>query len=66
MIKRYYKITRSDCQGSYIKEDFNIKNALDAELFGMLEYSSVGDYITITVIEMDEEEFNELEEFKGW
>lgn len=66
MVKRYFKITRSDCPGSYIEEDFNIKNALDAELDGMLEYSNVGDSVTITVVEMEEEDFDELEEFTGW
>lgn len=66
MIKRYYKITRSDCQGSYVEEDFNVLNALGAELDGMTEYANVGDSVTITVVEMDEEDFSELEEFTGW
>lgn len=67
MIKRYYKITRSDCPGqSYTEEDFNIKGSLDAELDGMLDYAEIGDSITITVVEMDEKEYEELEEFTGW
>jgi hypothetical protein len=66
MIKRYLKITRSDCQGSYVEEDFNIMNALSAELDGMAEYANVGDSVTVTVVEMDEEEFKDLEEFTGW
>ena len=62
MIKQYAKITRSDTIGYYIQPLELLEYAINGEKDG----NETGDSITITFIEMEEEEYNKLTEFEGW
>ena len=64
-MKKYVKIDRPEI-GSYIEEFSNLMGALAAEFDGLEEYAELGDIITLEVIGMEEEEYNNLPEFKGW
>jgi len=66
MIKRYIKITHNNDEQNYIETRENIMNAMDGELDGFLEYGEIGDSINLTIIEMEESEYEKLPEFTGW
>ena len=66
MIKRYIKITHNNDNQNYIETKENIMNALDGELDGFLEGSEIGESINLTIIEMEESEYEKLPEFTGW
>jgi hypothetical protein len=66
MIKRYIKITHNNDEQNYIETRENIMNAMDGELDGFLEYGEIGDSINLTIIEMEESEYEKLPEFMGW
>lgn len=51
---------------NYIETRENIMNAMDGELDGLLEYGEIGDSINLTIIEMEESEYEKLPEFTGW
>lgn len=57
------RVTRNDASGSYVMklEEIDIQAEFDD-----LDYADVGDAVTLTVIEMTEEEHDKLEEFSGW
>ena len=57
------KVTRSDASGSYVMPLKEID--VQAE-FDDIEHADPGEAVTLTVIEMTEEEYNALEEFSGW
>ena len=61
MIKKYIHITRVGL-GGYTETFENIYNAINGELDGC----EAGDSITLTIIEMEEDEYNKLPEFMGW
>lgn len=61
----YAKISRED-NGSYIQPLESIMDALDAEFDGVEQWAEVGDRISITFVEMSEEDYGKLEEFSGW
>jgi hypothetical protein len=62
---KYIKITRSDVGGSYIERKENLPNMVEGE-FDDLEDLAPGTTITLTVVEMPEEEYANLPEFTGW
>jgi len=62
---KFAKISRED-YGFYIQPLDLLKDALSGEFDGVEEYAEVGDKITIEIIEMPEEEFDNLPEFEGW
>lgn len=66
MKKRYIKITRNNDKQHYIETRENIMNAMDGELDGFLEGGEIGDSINLTIIEMEESEYEKLPEFTGW
>ena len=66
MIKRYIKITHNNDEQHYIETRENIMNAMDGELDGFLEGGEIGDSINLTIIEMEESEYEKLPEFTGW
>jgi len=66
MKKRYIKITRSGTDGSYIQPQDAVLGTVEDELLDCIDYLELGDSITLTVIEMDEREYEALPEFEGW
>lgn len=66
MNKRYIKITYNDAEHGYIETKENIMSALESELDGLLNYGEIGDSINLTIIEMEESEYEKLPEFTGW
>jgi hypothetical protein len=61
----YIQVSRSDCSGGYTVPREGLAGLLDGEFDG-LEYLPVGTSITLTVVEMSQEEFKALPEFMGW
>jgi len=61
----YAKISR-DGMGHYIQPLESLMEALDGEFDGVEQYAEVGDKLTITFVEMSEEDYDKLEEFIGW
>ena len=61
---KYIRVTRSDEEGSYTLAYDEILN-LSYE-FELLEWMGIGTTVTLTVIEMTEEEYKNLPEFMGW
>ena len=59
------KVTRSDTSGSYIDTLQNIPNFIDSE-FDDFNDLGVGMSVTLTIVDMPEDEFNNLPEFDGW
>ena len=66
MKKRYIKITHNNDKQHYIETRENIMNAMSGELDGFLEGGEIGDSINLTIIEMEESEYEKLSEFTGW
>jgi hypothetical protein len=66
MKTKYIKITRSDADGSYIEEKKNLRDVLDAEFLDELDNTEPGTSVTFTVVEMEQELFENLAEFQGW
>jgi hypothetical protein len=66
MLKRYIKITHNNDKQHYIETQENIMNAIDGELDGFLECREICDSINLTIIEMEESEYEKLPEFTGW
>ena len=66
MTKRYIKITHNNDEQHYIETRENIMNAMEGELDGFLEGGEIGDSINLTIIEMEESEYEKLPEFTGW
>jgi hypothetical protein len=62
---KYIKVTRSNVKGSYIQEKRDLMGIIDGE-FDDLDYLDPGVSITLTVVEMPEEEYAKLPEFSGW
>lgn len=59
---RFVKIERSDCPGSYTNPIETLADVIDSELDG----SDAGVAITLTVVEMTQEDYDKLPEFNGW
>jgi len=66
MIKKYIKITHNNDIQHYIETQENIMNAMSGELDGFIESGKIGDSINLTIIEMEESEYEKLPEFMGW
>jgi len=66
MKKRYIKITHNSDEQNYVETRENIMNAMSGELDGFLECGEIGDSINLTIIEMEESEYEKLSEFTGW
>ena len=64
-MKKYIKVKRSDVAGNYTQDVREISDAVQAELDD-IEYLPVGTTITLTVVEMTEQEYESLPEFEGW
>lgn len=62
---KYIKITRSDLPGGYIMPTEEVSGIVEAELDG-IEWVDPGTSVTLTVVEMSEQEFDDLPEFEGW
>ena len=62
---KYIRVTRSDTSGSYIQPVKEIAEMIKGEFNG-IEYYDVGTSLTLTVVEMTEEEYKNLNEFTGW
>ena len=62
---KYVKVTRSDVQGSYIQPVKDLAGCVEGEFDG-IEYTDPGVSVTLTVVEMSEEEYAKLPEFTGW
>lgn len=57
----FIKIERED-MGFYIDRLENIQNILDGEILN----GDVGEPVTLTLVEMTQEEYDNLPEFMGW
>lgn len=65
MKKKYLKVTRNDIVGSYIQPLSVLVGCIEGEFDG-IEWMEVGTALTLTVVELDEDEYDCLEEFMGW
>jgi hypothetical protein len=65
MKKLYAKISYND-NGSYIEKLENLIPMLDGEFSGIEEFAELDDKWVIEIVEMEEKDFNNLEEFQGW
>lgn len=65
MKKKYIKITRSDVDGNYTITQDELLGVVEGELDG-LEYLPDGTQVIMTVVEMEENEYEKLPEFQGW
>jgi len=63
---RFVEITRSDVSGAYIQPVSEVISAVDAELIDQIDDVDVGTSITLTVVEMSQEEHDAAPEFTGW
>lgn len=61
----YYKITVNDGSKGYIVRKESLIDAIEAEIEGQ-DGLSAGDSVTITAVEMTEDEYEALNEFSGW
>jgi hypothetical protein len=64
-MNKYVKVTRNDADGCYTVPAELLKSVIDDEFYYIVDMPS-GDSITLTVIEMTEEEYDKLPEFQGW
>jgi hypothetical protein len=62
---KYIKVTRSDVSGSYTMPVKDLITVIDSE-FDDIEFYDAGTQIQLTVVEMNEEEYNNAPEFEGW
>uniref|UniRef100_A0A6M3ITI7 Uncharacterized protein n=1 Tax=viral metagenome TaxID=1070528 RepID=A0A6M3ITI7_9ZZZZ len=62
---KYVKVTRSDISGSYTMPIKNIGCVVNAEFDNIEDYDN-GTSVTLTIVEMTEEEYAALNEFMGW
>ena len=62
---KYIQISRSDVDGYYIQPFSDINGAIEGEFDG-IEHMKPGTSVTLTVVEMSEEEYSNLSEFTGW
>jgi hypothetical protein len=58
------KITRNDVEGSYIERFEKLIEVIDGEIISGDQ--EVGTSVTLTIVEMPEEEYLKLPEFMGW
>jgi|WetSurMetagenome_2_1015567.scaffolds.fasta_scaffold00049_28 hypothetical protein len=58
------KITRNDAEGSYIERFEKLPDVIDGEIISGDQ--EVGTSVTLTIVEMSEEEYLALPEFMGW
>ena len=65
MKKKYIRAERSDTDGGYVDKLQDILNMIDGE-FDDFEYLPEGTQLILTVVEMEESEFENLPEFEGW
>jgi hypothetical protein len=65
MKKLYAKISYND-NGSYIEKLENLIPMLGGEFSGIEEFAELDDKWVIEIVEMEEKDFNNLEEFQGW
>lgn len=64
---KFIKVERSDMGGGYIEEPSQIGSAIESEYdFGGIDNMEPGETITLTVVQMSQEEFDKLPEFEGW
>lgn len=63
---KYIQVSREGIGSGYIEKREHILSAIDGELLESLDDMEIGDSITLTIVDMTEEEFNNLEEFSGW
>jgi hypothetical protein len=61
---KFIKITRSDAEGSYVERLEKLPEVIDGEILGGDQ--EAGTSITLTIIEMPEEEYLKSPEFMGW
>lgn len=62
---KFIQVTRSDAQGKYVQRKSELPSAMDGELDDFDDLPA-GTSITLTVVEMTEEEYSALPEFTGW
>jgi hypothetical protein len=62
---KYIKVSRSDMPGAYTNTVEGVAGCVEGELDG-IEWLPAGMSITLTVVEMSEEEYAKLPEFEGW
>lgn len=62
---KFIKIERSDMAGGYTETVKNIAGAVEGE-FDDINCLDNGTQITLTVVEMSQEEYESLPEFDGW
>lgn len=65
MKRKYIKVERSDTAGNYVDELKDIPQIIDGELDDF-DYLPAGTQLILTVVEMEESEFETLPEFEGW
>lgn len=61
----YYKITINGGGEGYIVREDSLLDAIKAEVEGQ-DGLSAGDSVTVTAVEMTEDEYEALDEFSGW
>lgn len=62
---KYIQITRSDVTGNYIEKRENIIAAVEGELDN-IDYMDMGTQIILTIVDMEQQDFEKLPEFLGW
>lgn len=65
-MKKYIKVERSDTAGCYVNELKDIPAIVEGELFEDVEFLPTGAQLILTIVEMEESEFENLPEFEGW
>lgn len=63
---KYIEITRPNLGGGYVVSIDEMKMHFEGETDGIEESWEVGDQLMFTLIEMDDDEFKNLDEFAGW
>ncbi len=64
-MSKYIRFSRSDLSGSYIQPLSKISEAVQTEFEYMDEIES-GTIISLEVVDMTEQEYENLPEFTGW
>jgi len=62
---RYITIERSDTDGNYTTDLRELPGSVAAELDD-IDYLEPGTTITLTVVEMTDEDYDAMPEFTGW
>ena len=64
-MSNYVKIERSDAQGSYIEKLERLLASIEAETDGW-DNAKPGVKITLTLVQVSDEEYEKSPEFTGW